>query len=44
MKYKRIQIETVYPNGKKGSLLIESPFLFSFGVTERKNKETGKLA
>ena len=39
IKYKRIQIETVYPNGKRGPLVIESPFLFSFGVTERKNKK-----
>lgn len=44
IKYKRIQIETVYPNGKRGPLVNESSFLFSFGVTERKNQETGKLA
>ena len=29
---------------KKVPLVIESPFLFSFGVTERKNQETGKPA
>ena len=44
IKYKRIYIETVYSNGKRGPLVIESPFLFSFGVIERKNQETGKLA
>ena len=33
-----------YPNGKKGSLVIETPLLFSFGVSEKKNQETGKLA
>ena len=43
MKYKRIPIETVYPNGKKGSLVIETPFLFSFGVNEKKDQNTNKL-
>ena len=42
MKYKRIPIEVQYPNGKKGPLVIESPFLFSFGVSEKKNQETNK--
>ena len=44
IKYKRIPIEIKYPNGKKGALVIESPVLFSFGVNEKKNQETGKLA
>ena len=44
IKYKRIPIEIKYPNGKKGALVIESPVLFSFGVSEKKNQETGKLA
>lgn len=39
IKYKRIKIETVYPNGKKGDLVIETPFLFSFGVNEKLNQE-----
>ena len=43
IKYKRIPIETVYPNGKKGSLIIETPFLFSFGVNEKKDQNTNKL-
>ena len=43
IKYKRIPIETVYPNGKKGSLVIETPFLFSFGVNEKKDQNTNKL-
>ena len=30
IKYKRIPIETVYHNGNKGPLVIETPFLFSF--------------
>ena len=43
IKYKRISIEVKYPNGKKGALVIETPLLFSFGVSEKKNQETGKL-
>ena len=43
IKYKRIPIEVKYPNNKKGPLVVESPVLFSFGVNEQKNKETGKL-
>ena len=43
IKYKRIPIEVKYPNGKKGPLVVESPVLFSFGVSEKKNQETGKL-
>ena len=43
IKYKRIPIEVKYPNGKKGQLIIETPLLFSFGVTEKKNQETNKL-
>ena len=43
IKYKRIPIETVYPDGKKGPLVIETPFLFSFGVSEKKDQNTNKL-
>ena len=43
IKYKRIPIEIKYSNGKKGPLVIEIPFLFSFGVSEKKNQETKKL-
>ncbi|CAH3046812.1 unnamed protein product [Porites evermanni] len=43
IKYKRIPIEVKYPNGKKGALVIETPFLFSFSVNEKKNQETNKL-
>ena len=43
IRYKRIPIEVKYPNGKKGQLIIETPLLFSFGVTEKKNQETNKL-
>ena len=37
LKYQRIKIETKLPNSKKGALVIETPILFSFGVTERPN-------
>ena len=43
IKYRRIKIETVYQDGKKGDLVIETPFLFSFGVNEKKSQETNKL-
>ena len=43
IKYKRIPIEVKYPNGRKGQLIIERTLLFSFGVNEKKNQETGKL-
>ena len=43
IKYKRIPIEVKYPNNTKGPLVIETPVLFSFGVNEKKNQETGKL-
>ena len=43
IKYKRIPIETKYPDGKKGTLIIETPVLFSFGVNEKMNQETNRL-
>ena len=43
IKYNRIPIEIKYPNGMKGALVVETPLLFSFGVNEKKNQETGKL-
>ena len=36
IKYKRIKIETKLPNGKTTPFVLETPFLFSFGVSERK--------
>lgn len=44
IKYRRIKIETIYPNSKKGALVVETPSLFSFGVNERFNQETNPLA
>ena len=43
IKYKRIKIETKLPNSKISPLVLETPFLFSFGVIERKNPETNQL-
>ena len=43
MKYQRMKIETKYSDNKKGPLVIESPFLFSFGVSERTNQESNEL-
>ena len=43
IKYKTIKIETKLPNGKLSPLVLETPFLFSFGVSERKNQETDQL-
>ena len=43
IKYKRIKIETKLPNGKTSPLVLETPFLFSFGVSEQKNQETNQL-
>ena len=43
IKYQRIKIETKLPNGKISPLVLETPFLFSFGVSERKNQETNQV-
>ena len=42
-KYQRVKIETKYSNEKKGDLIIETAFLFSFGVNKKKSQETDKL-
>ena len=39
IKYKRIPVEVKYPNGNKGSLIIETPLLFSFGVNGKRSKK-----
>ena len=43
IKYKRIKIEMKLPNGKISPLVVETPFLFSFGVSKRKNKKNWKI-
>lgn len=42
-RYQGIKIETIYPNGKKSDLVIQTPFHFSFGVNEKKCQETDNL-
>ena len=43
IKYQAIKIERKLPNGKLIPLVVETPFLFSFGVSERKEEETNKI-
>lgn len=38
-----IKIQTKYADNKVGPLVIETPFLFSFGVNERNSLESGEL-
>ena len=44
IKYQRIKIERKLPNGKLTPLVVETPFLFSFGISERKVQETNKVS
>ena len=44
IKYQRIKIEMKLPNGKFSPLVVETPFLFSFGISERKDQETNKIS
>lgn len=43
INYKRINISTKYSDGTSGDLIIPTEELFSFGVSENKNMETGKV-
>ena len=43
IKYQRIKIERKLPNGKTTPLVVETPFLFSLGISERKDQETNKV-
>ena len=43
IKYQRIKIERKLPDGKTTPLVVETPFLFSFGISERKDQETNKV-
>ena len=43
IKYERIKIERKLPNGKTTPLVVETPFLFSFGISERKDQETNEV-
>ena len=44
IKYQRINIEMKWPNGKTTPHVVETPFLFSFGISERKDQETNKIS
>ena len=44
IKYQSIKIERKLPNGKTTPLLVVTPFLFSFGINERKDEETNKIS
>ena len=44
IRYERIKIERKLPNGKFTPLVVETPFLFSFGISERKDQETNKIS
>ena len=44
IKYQRKKIERKLPNGKLTPLVVETPFLFSFGISERKDQETNKIS
>ena len=43
MIYERIKIEMKLPNGKTTPLVVATPILFSFGISERKDQETNKI-
>lgn len=43
LQCKRIKIETKYPDGKNGPLVVETPLIFCFGVNEIKDRETDQL-
>ena len=43
IKYERIKIERKLKNGRTTPLVVETPFLFSFGISERKDQETNKI-
>ena len=43
IKYERIKIEKKLLNGRTTPLVVETPFLFSFGISERKDQETNKI-
>ena len=44
IKYQSIKIERKLPNGKTTPLLVETPFLFTFGINERKDEGTNKIS
>ena len=43
LKYQIVKIEMKLPNGKTTPLVVATPILFSFGLSERKDQETNKI-
>src|SRR5690348_9460190 len=43
ISYKRVNVGTVNEDGTTGELILETERLFSFGVSENKNPETGNI-
>ena len=43
IRYERIKIERKLKNGRTTPLIVETPFLFSFGISGRKDQETNKI-
>ena len=43
LTYKRLKLDVKYPDNKQGPLVIETPFLFSFGVSEKKDIKSNEL-
>ena len=44
IRYQRIKIESKLRNGKFSPLVVETPFLFSFGISEIEDQETNKIS
>jgi len=43
IRFKRINIKTKNPDGSEGELVMETPRVFSFGVSENVSQESGKI-
>lgn len=43
IRYKRINLSTVYPDGTTGPIILPTEKLFSYGVQENTSQETGKV-
>ena len=43
INYKRINISTIHPDGSSGDLLMATSKVYSYGVSENTNQETGKV-
>ena len=43
INYKRINISTIHPDGSSGDLLMATSKVYSYGVSENTNQDTGKV-